>query len=148
MLQEERDLETIPVGALGIIPLKGCEQLSQKVNDYLVQCRTERENEHKSTIAFAGYQRDNYILSASVPRFGSGEAKGIINESVRGYDLYLLVDVCNYSLTYSLCGKENHMSPDDHYQDLKRIIAAVGGKARRITVIMPFLYETRDSPRW
>ena len=147
MLQEERDLETIPVGALGIIPLKGCEQLSQKVNDYLVQWRTERENEHKSTIAFAGYQRDHYILSASVPRFGSGEAKGIINESVRGYDLYLLVDVCNYSLTYSLCGKENHMSPDDHYQDLKRIIAAVGGKARRITVIMPFLYESRQHKR-
>ena len=147
MLQEERDLETIPVGALGIIPLKGCEQLSQKVNDYLVQWRTERENEHKSTIAFAGYQRDHYILSASVPRFGSGEAKGIINESVRGYDLYLLVDVCNYSLTYYLCGKENHMSPDDHYQDLKRIIAAVGGKARRITVIMPFLYESRQHKR-
>ena len=147
MLQEERDLETIPVGALGIIPLKGCEQLSQKVNDYLVQWRNERESEHKSTIAFAGYQRDHYILSASVPRFGSGEAKGIINESVRGYDLYLLVDVCNYSLTYSLCGKENHMSPDDHYQDLKRIIAAVGGKARRITVIMPFLYESRQHKR-
>ena len=147
MLQEERDLETIPVGALGIIPLKGCEQLSQNVNDYLVQWRNERESEHKSTIAFAGYQRDHYILSASVPRFGSGEAKGIINESVRGYDLYLLVDVCNYSLTYSLCGKENHMSPDDHYQDLKRIIAAVGGKARRITVIMPFLYESRQHKR-
>lgn len=147
MLQEERDLETIPVGALGIIALKGCEQLSLKVNDYLVRWRTERESEHKTTIAFTGYQRDHYLVNASVPRFGTGEAKGIINESVRGYDLYLLVDVCNYSLTYSLFGKENHMSPDDHYQDLKRIIAAVGGKARRITVIMPFLYESRQHKR-
>ena len=82
-----------------------------------------------------------------MPRFGSGEAKGVIKESVRGSDLYLLVDVANYSLTYSLCGHENHMSPDDHYQDLKRIIAAVGGKARRITVIMPYLYESRQHKR-
>ena len=147
MPRDERDLETIPVGALGIIPLKGCEEMSKKVNDYLVTWRRERESEHKSTIAFAGYQRDNYILDAKVPRFGSGEAKGIINESVRGYDLYLIVDVCNYSLTYSLCGETNHMSPDDHYQDLKRIIAAVGGKARRINVIMPFLYESRQHKR-
>ena len=86
-------------------------------------------------------------MDAKVPRFGSGEAKGQILESVRGTDLYLLVDVLNYSMTYSLCGNENHMSPDDHYQDLKRIIAAVGGKARRITVIMPFLYESRQHKR-
>ena len=91
--------------------------------------------------------RSSYILKANVPRFGSGEAKGMILESVRGTDLYLLVDVANYSLTYSLCGHENHMSPDDHYQDLKRIIAAVGGKARRITVIMPYLYESRQHKR-
>ncbi len=136
---QQRDLETIPVGSLGIIPLKGCEGLSSKINDYIVDWRNERESEHKSTIAFTGYQRDNYIVKADVPRFGSGEAKGVIRESVRGYDLYLLVDVCNYSLTYTVCGMTNHMSPDDHYQDLKRIIAAVGGKARRITVIMPFL---------
>ncbi len=147
MQQHERDLETIPVGSLGLITLKGCEALGKKINDYIVDWRKERENEHKTTIAFSGYQRDNYIVSTSVPRFGSGEAKGVINESVRGYDLYLLVDVCNYSLTYSLCGEENHMSPDDHYQDLKRIIAAVGGKARRITVIMPFLYEGRQHKR-
>ena len=143
MLREERNLETIPVGSLGIIPLEGCKALGNKVNDYLVKWREESKNEHKSTIAFSGYQRDTYIVDAKVPRFGSGEAKGIINESVRGDDLYLLVDVGNYSLTYSLCGQVNHMSPDDHYQDLKRIIAAVGGKARRITVIMPFLYESR-----
>ena len=82
-----------------------------------------------------------------MPRFGSGEGKGVIKESVRGTDLYILVDIANYSLTYSLCGHENHMSPDDHYQDLKRIIAAVGGKARRITVIMPYLYESSQHKR-
>lgn len=147
MQHHERTFETIPVGALGLITLKGCEVLGSKINDYIVDWRTERENEHKSTLAFSGYQRDNYVIKTAVPRFGSGEAKGVINESVRGYDLYLLVDVCNYSLTYSLCGETNHMSPDDHYQDLKRIIAAVGGKARRITVIMPFLYESRQHKR-
>ncbi|MDD3204657.1 MAG: ribose-phosphate pyrophosphokinase [Lachnospiraceae bacterium] len=145
--EEKRNLETIPVGSLGIIPLEGCKSLGEKVDHYLVKWRTERESEHKDSLAFAGYQRKSYVLQAKVPRFGSGEAKGIILESVRGSDLYLLVDVANYSLTYSLCGEENHMSPDDHYQDLKRIIAAVGGKARRITVIMPFLYESRQHKR-
>lgn len=145
--QEIRNLETIPVGTLGIIPLEGCRHLGEKVNQYLVDWRTERKHDHADTLSFAGYQRDNYILNAKVPRFGSGEAKGVIMESVRGTDLYLLVDVGNYSLTYSLFGQENHMSPDDHYQDLKRIIAAVGGKARRITVIMPFLYESRQHKR-
>lgn len=137
--EEKRNLETIPVGSLGIIALEGCKPLCGKVDQYLVKWRTERESEHKDSLAFSGYQRESYLLDAKVPRFGSGEAKGVIQESVRGTDLYLLVDVCNYSLTYSLCGHENHMSPDDHYQDLKRLIAAVGGKARRITVIMPYL---------
>jgi len=145
--EESRDLETIPVGSLGIIPLKGCESLAKKIDDYLETWRTERESQHKNSLAFSGYQRDSYILKSKVPRFGSGEGKGVILESVRGTDLYLLVDVTNYSQTYSLCGHENHMSPDDHYQDLKRIIAAVGGKARRITVIMPFLYESRQHKR-
>ncbi len=145
--RSERVLETIPVGSLGIIPLPSCKELGQKVDDYLVQWRRESANEHKNTIAFQGYEQDSYIVGAKVPRFGSGEAKGIVQESVRGRDLYLMVDVCNYSLTYSLCGKTNHMSPDDHYQDLKRIIAACAGKARRITVIMPFLYESRQHKR-
>ena len=145
--EETRNLETIPVGSLGIIPLRGCESLAQRVDQYLVRWRTQRESEHKDSLAFAGYQRDSYILKSKVPRFGTGEGKGVILESVRGMDLYLLVDVVNYSQTYSLCGHENHMSPDDHYQDLKRIIAAVGGKARRITVIMPFLYESRQHKR-
>lgn len=145
--EEKRNLETIPVGSLGIITLESCKILGDKIDKYLVKWRTERESEHKDSLAFSGYQRDSYLLSAKVPRFGSGEAKGEILESVRGTDLYILVDVCNYSLTYSLCGHENRMSPDDHYQDLKRIIAAVGGKARRITVIMPFLYESRQHKR-
>ena len=145
--EEKRNLETIPVGSLGIISLPGCTPLGEKVDQYLVKWRAERESEHKESLAFAGYQRESYLLDAKVPRFGSGEAKGQILESVRGTDLYLLVDVLNYSMTYSLCGNENHMSPDDHYQDLKRIIAAVGGKARRITVIMPFLYESRQHKR-
>lgn len=145
--EEKRNLETIPVGSLRMIPLEGCIDLGHKIDKYLVKWRTERENEHKNSLAFAGYQRDSYILNAQINRFGTGEAKGVIKESVRGTDLYILVDIMNYSLTYKLCGQENHMSPDDHYQDLKRIIAAVGGKARRITVIMPFLYESRQHKR-
>ncbi len=147
VFEDKRNLETIPVGSLGIIPLEGCKELGKKVDSYLVKWREERESEHKESLAFSGYMRPSYILDAKVPRFGSGEAKGLILESVRGTDLYLMVDVCNYSLTYQMGGFENHMSPDDHYQDLKRIIAAVGGKARRITVIMPFLYESRQHKR-
>lgn len=147
MLYEEKIIETIPAGPLGLIPLKGCAGMGKKVDRYLVEWRRERESEHKTTIAFSGYQRDTYIIGADTPRFGTGEAKGSISESVRGDDIYILVDICNYSLTYSLCGMVNHMSPDDHFQDLKRIIAAVGGKARRINVIMPFLYESRQHKR-
>ena len=144
---EKRNLESIPVGSLGMIPLESCQELGEKVDYYLVKWRTEREHEHKSSLAFAGYQRDSYIITSKAPRFGSGEGKGVLLESVRGNDLYIMVDVCNYSLTYNMGGNVNHMSPDDHYQDLKRIIAAIGGKARRITVIMPFLYESRQHRR-
>lgn len=145
--EEKRNLETIPVGSLGIIPLPGCKSLGEKINNYLVKWRIERENEHKDSLAYSGYQRDTYIVESEVPRFGSGEGKGVILESIRGDDIFILVDVCNHSMTYSLFGKENHMSPDDHYQDLKRIISAIGGKSRRITVIMPFLYESRQHKR-
>ena len=147
MIYEEKTIETIPVGPLGVIPLQSCAELGEKVNRHLVEWRRERQSEHKSTIAFTGYQRDNYIIDAQTPRFGSGEAKGTIGESIRGDDLYFMVDICNYSLTYSLCGMVNHMSPDDHFQDLKRVIAAAAGKARRINVIMPFLYEGRQHKR-
>ena len=131
------------------IPLNSSAALGKKVDDYLVSWRKGRGNEfaEKYVAAYEGYERDSYIIQSQVPRFGSGEAKGIINESVRGDDIYILLDVCNYSLTYSLCGYTNHMSPDDHFQDLKRVIAAIGGKARRINVIMPFLYESRQHKR-
>ena len=91
--------------------------------------------------------RDNYLIDCPCPRFGSGEAKGLLTESIRGADLFLMVDVCNHSLTYSVNGHLNHMSPDDHFQDLKRIIAAANGKARRVNVVMPFLYESRQHKR-
>ena len=144
---EKRNLESIPVGSLGMIPLQSCTELGKKVDYYLVKWRTEREHEHRNSLAFAGYQRNSYIIASKAPRFGSGEGKGVLQESVRGTDLYIMVDVCNYSLTYSLSGMTNHMSPDDHFQDLKRIIAAAAGKARRINVIMPFLYESRQHKR-
>lgn len=147
MGQQDIFLETIPVGKLGVIALKSSEELGAKVNNYLVSWRNNRDNEHTSTIAFQGYQRDSFLINSKCPRFGTGEAKGVITESVRGYDLYILVDVTNWNITYSVCGHENHMSPDDHFQDLKRVIAAVGGKARKITVIMPFLYESRQHKR-
>lgn len=147
MPNDERNLETIPEGSLGLIPLESCKELGLKVDQYLVGWRENRQHQHQSDPAFKDYRRDSYIISTTVPRFGTGEAKGVIKESVRGYDLYLMVDVTNYSLTYSVCGHENHMSPDDHYADLKRIIAAVGGKAKRITVIIPFLYESRQHKR-
>ncbi|HJC63320.1 MAG TPA: ribose-phosphate pyrophosphokinase [Candidatus Blautia merdavium] len=140
-------LDSLPVGRLGIIPLSSCAQLGDKVNNYIVKWRRDRDHQEKNNLEFEGYERDSYLIRANTPRFGSGEAKGILEESVRGDDLYLMVDVCNYSLTYSLCGQVNHMSPDDHFQDLKRIIAAVGGKARRVNVIMPFLYESRQHRR-
>ena len=119
MLYEEKQIETIPVGPLGLIPLKSCEDLGKKVDAWLVEWRKERESEHKTTIAFAGYQRDSYIIGAKTPRFGSGEAKGELTESVRGDDLYIMVDVCNYNMTYTMNGLKNHMSPDDHSQDSK-----------------------------
>ena len=147
MLYEEKIIETIPVGPLGLIPLKSCTGLGKKVDDYLVEWRRERESEHKSTIAFSGYQRDSYILEANTPRFGSGEGKGTIEESVRGDDLYIMVDVCNYSLTYSLFGMTNHMSPDDHFQDMKRVIGSCVATAHRVNVVMPFLYESRQHKR-
>lgn len=145
--RNERVLDNIPIGALGIICLDGCKDMGNKINDYIIRWRREDGHEYKDDVVFNGYERDNYLIDARVPRFGSGEAKGIIGESVRGMDLYLIVDVCNYSLTYSLTGEINHMSPDDHFQNLKRVIAAIGGKARRINVIMPFLYESRQHKR-
>lgn len=146
MTDIEKNL-TIPVGPLGIIALESSKGMAHEVDNHLVKWRKEREHKHSDNIAFSEYSRDSYLIEAHCPRFGTGEAKGVIKDSVRGDDLYLLVDVTNHSLKYTVRGHVNHMSPDDHYQDLKRIIAAVGGKTRRITVIMPFLYESRQHRR-
>ena len=134
---------SIPVGDLGIIPLQSCSGLGNMVNEYIVDWRKERESVLHQDDRF----KDSYIVNTKCSRFGSGEAKGTILDSIRGKDLYLLVDVTNYSIEYSLCGHMNKMSPDDHYSDLKRIITAAAGKARRINVIMPFLYESRQHKR-
>ena len=134
---------SIPVGDLGIIPLQSCSELGNMVNEYIVDWRKERE----SVLHQDDKIKDSYIVNTKCSRFGSGEAKGTILDSIRGKDLYLLVDVTNYSIEYSLCGHMNKMSPDDHYSDLKRIITAAAGKARRINVIMPFLYESRQHKR-
>ena len=142
-----KELTTLPVGRLGLIPLDSCRPLGEKVNEWLVKWRKERENPELGTCAFEGYQRDSYIINVKTPRFGSGEGKGEISESVRGDDIYVMVDVCNHSINYTISGYTNMMSPDDHFQDLKRAIAAVGGKARRVNVIMPYLYESRQNIR-
>ena len=145
--RNERNLDNIPAGTLGIIAIDGCQAMGKEVDHFITTWRHEDGHKFMDDVVFSGYQRDSYLVNAHVPRFGSGEAKGVIDESVRGMDLYILVDVCNYSLTYSMSGNTNHMSPDDHYQNLKRIIDAVGGKAKRINVIMPFLYESRQHKR-
>lgn len=142
-----KDLSTLPVGRLGLIPHVSCTELGDKVNEWLVKWRTDRWKPEMDSFAFEGYKRESYIVDVHTPRFGSGEAKCTITESVRGDDIYIMVDVCNYSLTYPLGPYSNLMSPDDHFQDVKRIIGAVGGKARRVNVIMPYLYESRQSKR-
>ncbi len=142
-----KSLETLPVGRLGLITLESSRALGEKVDKWLVGWRQSRNHAEIGSFAFEGYQRSSYQISVQNPRFGSGEGKGVINESVRGDDIYILLDVCNYSLTYRMAGYENLMSPDDHFQDLKRIIAAIGGKARRVNVIMPYLYEGRQMTR-
>jgi ribose-phosphate pyrophosphokinase len=121
-------------------------EIGRKINDHLVGWRKQRVEDGLVSGA-NGYVRDSFIITASTPRFGSGEGKGSIRETVRGDDLYILVDVCNYNVTYNIAGFENVMSPDDHYQDLKRVIAAACGKAHRINVIMPYLYEGRQQIR-
>ena len=136
-----------PVAPLGIIPLKSIDKIGQEVDEYLVQWRNARNYDEHFHVVPARYRSDSFVVECDVPRFGSGEAKGVIRQSVRGLDVYIMVDITNYSLTYTVCGNENHMSPDDHFCDLKRIIAAIEGKAHRITVIMPFLYEGRQHRR-
>lgn len=141
------NVETIPVGPLGIIAMPGCEELGNKIDRYLVKWRATQASEHHQNIAFYGYQRNTYKIDVSLPRFGSGEGKGVVNETVRGFDLYIVTDVFNYSCTYKMYGMEVPMSPDDHFADLKRVISAVSGKAKRISILMPMLYEGRQHKR-
>lgn len=139
--KDETYANTIPYGSLGIIAMPGCEELAEKVDAYIAMWRSNRVN------GIDGYHKDSYIVDAACPRFGSGEAKGMLCQSVRGDDLFIMADVTNYSVTYNMYGKEVPLSPDEHFQNIKRIIAAVSGKAKRITVIMPFLYESRQHRR-
>ena len=141
------EFTTIPYGPLGIIALPGCEELAEKIDKYIVKWRAQKQSEHKNSIAFAGYERDSYLIKASFPRFGTGEGKGTICQSVRGYDIYLICDVFNYGITHNIYGQDVPLTPDEHYANLKRAIAAVAGKAHRITVIMPMLYEGRQHKR-
>ena len=142
-----QEVQTIPYGPLGIIALPGCEELAAKIDNYIVKWRAEQAEDHKNTIAFYGYQRDTYQISKNVIRFGSGEGKVVINDSIRGYDLYIVADCFNYSVTYNMYGMTVPKSPDDHFADLKRVISAASSKAKRINVIMPMLYEGRQHKR-
>ncbi|MEG1179296.1 MAG: ribose-phosphate pyrophosphokinase [Oscillospiraceae bacterium] len=137
----------MPYGKLGIIALPGCEDLAKKIDSYISRWRDESENEHKSSIIFDGYNKDSFLINVSCPRFGTGEGKAVINQSVRGYDIFVIVDVFNYGIKYNMYGQAIPMSPDDHFSNLKRVIAAIGGKAHRITVVMPMLYEGRQHKR-
>ena len=139
--------QAIPVAPLKIVALDSARDLGNKINDYLVDFRKAVKHRAKSDPAFHGYIEDTYLLDFKEPRFGSGEAKVELSESIRGKDLFILLDVCNHSVTYNMHGYTNHKSPDDHYQDLKRVIAAANGKAHRINVIMPFMYEGRQHKR-
>ena len=137
----------LPIAPLKLAVMDSCKDLGQKVNDYIVSFRQNSFHEVESSPLYMNYKTDNYIVDCQCPRFGSGEAKGLLKESIRGTDLFIMTDVCNYSLTYTVNGYVNHMSPDDHFQDLKRVISASTGKTRRINVIMPFLYESRQHKR-
>ena len=139
--------KALPVAPLKLVALDSCDTLGQHVNDYLVEFRKNVHNVVKDDPAFEGYAKKTFLADVECPRFGSGESKGILKESIRGKDLFIMVDVCNHSKTYTMNGYVNHKSPDDHYQDLKRVIAAAAGKAKRINVIMPFLYEGRQHKR-
>lgn len=150
-----REFTSIPQGRLGLIPLRGSEALAQKINDYIILCRENFQIEHQNAVVFEGYHKDSYIINVSYPRFSTGEGKCVINESIRGYDLFIIADCFNYSVTYNMYDLKDKdgnnleipMSPDDHFADLKRIISACAGKAKRINVIMPMLYEGRQHKR-
>ncbi|MGN1419469.1 MAG: ribose-phosphate pyrophosphokinase [Acutalibacteraceae bacterium] len=149
------ELTTITQGRLGIIAMPGCEELAKKIDSYIVSCRKAVQCDNKKLLCLEGYERDSYLIDVSYPRFSTGEGKAVINETIRGYDLFILCDCFNYSVTYKMYDLRDKdgeplqipMSPDDYFADLKRVISACAGKARRITVIMPMLYEGRQHRR-
>ena len=138
---------SLPSGPLGIISMKGCKDIVEKIDKYLVKWRSESKSELKNFIDTDEYIKDSYQIPIDLPRFGSGEGKGVILSSVRGMDLYIVCDCFNYGVTYKMYGQTVPMSPDEHFADLKRIIAAASGHAKRITVVMPMLYEGRQHKR-
>ena len=142
-----KDVNSIPLGPLAVIPMGGCEEMGEKVNAWLTRWHSLQESQDEQFYTMPGENRDSFLITPHCPRFGTGEGKGMIKDSVRGYDVYIIVDVCAYNKVYTMYGRDVYMSPDDHFQDLKRIIAAVSGKAKRINVIMPFLYESRQHRR-
>ena len=143
-----KELLTVSYAPLGLIAMPGCEEMGRKVNEWLMKWHEQQDMDGDTPLyALMGASRENFLIDVSCPRFGTGEGKGMIKSSVRGYDLYILSDIGAYNVTYKMYGREVPMSPDDHFQDLKRIIAAAAGKARRITVIMPMLYESRQHRR-
>ena len=138
---------TYPVGPLGLIAMPGTQILGEKVNSWLKKWRDHTEESMGDMSTTPGAEREDFLIRISCPRFGNGEGKGMIKETIRGYDLYILCDVGAYNETYEMYGQQVPMSPDDHFSNLKRIIAAASGKAKRINVIMPMLYEGRQHRR-
>lgn len=142
------ELLTTPVAPLGLIAMPGCEEMGKLVNGWLMKWHEQQEAlEDTPLYSLMGSNRNDFLIEARCPRFGTGEGKGMVKSTVRGYDIYILTDVGAYNKTYQMYGKEVPMSPDDHFQDLKRIIGAIGGRAKRINVIMPYLYEGRQHRR-
>lgn len=139
--------DMLPVAPLGLIVHDSCRELGQAVDKRLVEFRKKQNAHHSDSSGFFGYRKDSYIIDCEWPRFGTGEGKAILRDTARGMDIFILADVCNHSLSFTVNGFVHYMSPDDIYMDIKRIIAAIGGKAHRITVVMPFLYESRQHKR-
>jgi len=143
----EKDPTSVPHGPLGLIAMAGCEELGEKINSWLLTWHNLQEVQDEEFFTTPGVDRDTFLMKAYCPRFGTGEGKAVLKESARGYDVYILVDVCAHNVHYNMYGAEVPMSPDDHFQDLKRVISAIGTKAKRVSVIMPMLYESRQHRR-
>ena len=147
VLHDKLEQTSNPVAPLALIVLPSAEKLGEKINRWIHYFRIGDHNAYRNDPTYEGYYEEDYRLPLVLPRFSTGEGKAVLQDSTRGKDVFILVDITNYSITYKMNGFTNHMSPDDHFQDLKRVIAAINGKAHRINVIMPFLYEGRQHKR-